>query len=248
MSSEADGPIWSRPAPGARRPRFTRDQIAATALEIADAEGFDAVSMRRLAAALGAGTMTLYHYVQSKEELLVLMQEAIMAELVVPEDELPGDWREALTGIAHRTRAAFRRHPWALESLRGVYSGGPNMLRHIEESLAAVAGTGLEPTARLELIALIDDYVFGFLLHEAELTGKDAAVDDEGDTALRDFFDSLLNSGDFPQLVKLRGDGDERAAWERMIAVLVDPGRFDRGLQRLLDGIELELERGRHGE
>ena len=67
--------------------------------------------MRRLAAELGAGTMTLYHYVHSKDDLIALMEDAIMGELLVPDGQLPTDWRQALTAIAHRTRATFRRHP-----------------------------------------------------------------------------------------------------------------------------------------
>src|SRR6185436_15098966 len=96
--------IWERPEPGARRPRYTREQIARTALAIADAEGFEAVSMRRVASELGAGTMTLYHYVRNKDELIELMDDAMMSELIVPDDEMPSDWREALTAIARRSR------------------------------------------------------------------------------------------------------------------------------------------------
>ena len=76
--------IWTRPEPGTRRPKFTRDQIASTALAIADTEGFAAVSMRRIAAELGAGTMTLYYYVRTKDELVALMDDAIMGEVLDP--------------------------------------------------------------------------------------------------------------------------------------------------------------------
>ena len=85
--------IWTRPEPGSRKPRFSRDDIAQAALRIADTEGFDALSMRRLAAELDAGTMTLYHYVQTKDELLTLVNDAVMGELLIPADELPTDWR-----------------------------------------------------------------------------------------------------------------------------------------------------------
>src|SRR5262249_61127857 len=84
-------PTGPRPEPGPRRPRFSREEIASAALQIADEEGFAAVSMRRVAAQLGAGTMTLYHYVQSKDDLVALMDDALMAEVLVPEVELPLD-------------------------------------------------------------------------------------------------------------------------------------------------------------
>ena len=81
--------VWFRQEPASRRPAHTRADIARAAIEIADSEGFDAVSMRRVAQRLGAGTMTLYHYVRNKDELITLMSDAVMAEVVVPEGELP---------------------------------------------------------------------------------------------------------------------------------------------------------------
>src|SRR6187200_555611 len=94
------GSIWTHPEPGMRRAGHTREQIAQAALRIADTEGFEAVSMRRIAGELRAGTMTLYHYVRDKGELLSLMDDAVMGEVLVPDDELSADWREALTAIA----------------------------------------------------------------------------------------------------------------------------------------------------
>src|SRR5580658_10725345 len=110
--SPEQGPIWTRPEPAGRKPRLRREQIAATALAIADAEGFAAVSMRRVAAELGSGTMSLYRYISTKSELAALIDDALMAETVVPDEELPGDWRSALTMVAYRTRDVYLRHPW----------------------------------------------------------------------------------------------------------------------------------------
>ena len=73
--------VWTRPEPGARRTKFTREEIAAAAVKIADEEGFDALSMRRLAAELDAGTMTLYHYIRTKDELLAIVNDSVMGEL-----------------------------------------------------------------------------------------------------------------------------------------------------------------------
>src|SRR5919198_5201141 len=162
-----DQPIWVRPEPGERRPAYTREQIAETAIAIADAEGFEAVSMRRIAAELGAGTMTLYYYVRTKDELIALMDDAIMGELIIPDGELPDGWRDGIAEIARRTHAIFVRHPWSLESLRNA-EGGPNGFRHVEQSLAVAARTGLPADQLLELTLLIDDYVFGQVIRTAE--------------------------------------------------------------------------------
>src|SRR6188474_3921292 len=148
-------PIWARPAPGARHPRLTRDQIAATALAIADAEGFEAVSMRRIATDLDAGTMTLYYYVKTKDDLVALMDDAIMAEVLVPADRLPAGWRAGLTAIAHRSRDVFRRHPWALHALQGARIG-PNGLAHMEQSMSALVDAPLDDRGKLHLLSVVD--------------------------------------------------------------------------------------------
>jgi AcrR family transcriptional regulator len=241
------GPIWARPEPGARRPRYTRDEIAAAALAIADRDGFDAVSMRNLARELGAGTMSLYHYLRTKDDLLTLMDDALMAELLVPEGGLPTGWREALTEIAQRTRAAWARHPWAIEALRGERFG-PNAMRHVEQSLAAVAEMGLLPAARLEVIGMVDDYVLGFCVRDS--TVRSVLYEDDGSgrdafASLLDYVETQLASGDFPHTRALIGEGDVRANWERLANEAFRPGRFERGLERLLDGIELDLQRRR---
>jgi AcrR family transcriptional regulator len=250
MSSDPDDrrpgrrPIWARPEPGARRPRHTREQIAATALAIADSEGIEAVSMRRVAADLGAGTMTLYHYVASKNELVALMEDAVMGELLVPEGELPGDWREALTAIARRTRATFIRHPWAVSGMRGT-GMSPHALRHFEQSLAAVAGTGLDAAARLDVVATVDDYVSGFVL-KSDLEPGVEAIPPEVAPAVAEYFEAQLRTGEYPHVEALLGEGDRWAGLVRLLLTAAgDQDRFERGLARLLDGVELDIERRR---
>jgi AcrR family transcriptional regulator len=236
-----DMPIWTRPEPGERRPAHTREKIAETAIAIADAEGFEAVSMRRIAAELGAGTMTLYHYVRTKDELIALMDDAIMGELLIPDDEVPDGWREGLAEIARRTRAVFDRHPWSLESLRNA-DAGPNGMRHVEQTFAVAAGTGLGPVEMFELTALVDDYVFGHVVRSAE---AQRAMSDEPTgrrqlDAMADYIVAQLETGEFPHLAAIVGD-DIQEGLERWARVTGDRGRFERGLQRVLDGIELDL-------
>ena len=135
-------PIWALAAQADRKPRYTREQIADAALRIADTDGFDAVTMKRIAAELGASTMTLYYYVRNKSDIVALMQDAILADVLVRAECLLGAWRDALTAIARRTRDVLMAHPWSLTSLDDAQFG-PNAMRHFEQSLAAVAGTGL---------------------------------------------------------------------------------------------------------
>jgi AcrR family transcriptional regulator len=231
-------PIWARSEPGARRPRYTRDQIAAVALGIADAEGIEAVSMRRVAAALGAGTMTLYHYVRTKDELLDLMDDTIMGEVVVPDGELAGEWRAALTQIATRTRDAFVRHPWALEGLRDS-RGGPNGMQHFEQSLAAVSMLDLSLEQKLEVVLIVDDYVFGY----AQRASPRNSMEREG--AAREaacaYLASLIATGRYPHTAGIFEGYELPEVLDRMVAAFHDPDRFSHGLARLLDGIEAHL-------
>lgn len=233
--NSAHGPdlIWLRQEPGARRPARSRAQIAAAAIAIADEEGLEAVSMRRVAQALDAGTMTLYHYVRNKDELLALMHDAVMADVLVPAGELPVDWRGALTTIARRSREAFRRHPWTLEGF-GETGVGPNAMRHFEQSLAAVENTKLETAQRLELISLVDDYVIGYSLRERiDCDGEEGRAWMQG---AFEFFQSQLGGEEFPHIRALLGEDAQEGT--RRVLDVVSADRFEKGLAQLLDGVE----------
>jgi len=237
-SAKPRAPIWARPAPGTRRPRLTREQIAQTALAIADAEGFAAVSMRRVATALDAGTMTLYYYVKTKDELIALMDDAIMAEVVLPADQLPPGWRAGLTAIAHATRAAFVRHPWALYSLQGARIGGPNGMRHMEQTLAALDTAPLDVQGKLRALSIVDDYVFGHVLRVSEAWVH--PVDHKVVASITAFFQAQLATGAYPHLSEMLG-GDVLTSFSRIAHWLVEDTRFDAGLAALLDGLELQM-------
>jgi AcrR family transcriptional regulator len=228
--------VWSRDEPAARKPSHTRAEIARAAMAIADAEGFEAVSMRRVAQRLDAGTMTLYHYVRSKDELITLMSDAVMAEVLVPEGELAEDWRAALTQIATRTRAAFANHRWIFERL-GDGRPGPNGMRHFEQTLAAVSSLELEREEVFDLIGQVDDYVFGYAIREVqELEEHERGWPPE----VLDFLQRELDTGDYPRISEFFGN-DAIAGAEEVMAMVAQEGRFERGLKRLLDGIEANL-------
>lgn len=242
--SRAEGPIFGRPAPGSRRPAYTREQIARTAIAIADAEGFEAVSMRRIAGELGAGTMTLYHYVGGKDELVAVVSDAIMAEIIVPDDELPDGWREGLAEIARRTVEIFRRHPWIVEHMgEGDPSAmGPSVLRHVEQTFEVTARTGLDVEKQVELSSIVDDYVFGHAMRAYHHAGLGSEEDSkERLDAMVAYLTEQLAAGAYPHLEAIAGD-DPAAGFARIGHVTSDDGRFERGLQRLLDGLEAWVE------
>jgi AcrR family transcriptional regulator len=191
---------------------LTREKIAAAALALADKEGFEAVSMRRLAEELEAGTMSLYYYVKTKDDLMAAMDDALMGEALLP--RLPKGWRRAIMAIAKRTHAVFIRHPWALASMLSA-PPGLNAMRHMEQCFEALAETAMTKKQKLTLLAMVDDFVFGHALREA---ATDATVDMEFATA-------QLATGVFPRLAEVFGNG----------RIDADKDRLDRGLGALLD-------------
>jgi AcrR family transcriptional regulator len=230
--------VWTRTDRGMRKPRFNRSDIAAAAIRIADAEGFEAVSMRRLAAELDAGTMTLYHYVRTKDELLTLVVDAFLGEVVLPPGQrVPRDWRAAITLIARRTRDALRRHPWILD-ITDDPNIGPNAMRHFDQSWQALASLDASFEFKLDLITVVDEYVFGFCLHERNnLTG------DSNDAEMVDYIGALLVDDEYPALAGMVSEIGLERLWSRIDTHARGAGRFDRNLTRLLAGFEASLGR-----
>ncbi|MFI5912929.1 TetR/AcrR family transcriptional regulator [Dactylosporangium sp. NPDC051541] len=228
-------PIWARPEPSARAPRFSRERIAATALAIADAEGIDAVSMRNVAARLGAGTMTLYNYVETKDELFALMDDALLAESVFADGELPAGWREATAAIARRTWSVLVRHPWAV-TLRQGPAIGPNGMLHFEQSLAALAGTGLDQAAKIDVLMVVDAYVFGSALKAAEMRTE---PDPEQVKAIVEYGLEQLATGRYPHTASLLNGGAPGSAEAANLPTTADAvtAQFERGLQAVLAGL-----------
>ena len=228
----------TRVPPKTRRPRLSREDLAATAVRVADAEGLSALSMRRLATELDVGTMTLYHYVRTKDELLTLVTDAVMGEVVVPpEIRLPADWRKAMTVIATRSHAALRRHPWMLD-INDDPPIGPNSVRHMDQTLEAVSSLDVPLAERLDITALVDEYVFGHAWLERNHR-KDEVTDDE--ESMIDYLSVLIETGAYPQLEALTEGSSLRTVWRDMHRALRDQRRFERNLERILDGIEASL-------
>ena len=238
----AEPDLGCAPSRAPRRPRFTREQIAATALAIADAEGFEAVSMRRVAAELGAGTMTLYHYVRTKDDLLALMDDAIMGEVLVPDGELPRHWRERCA----RSRALARRvraPPVGASRRCRARAVGPNGMRHFEQSLAAVVGSTIAGRRSSSSCSRSSTTTCSATSCARPRIGRPAPVGGVAPPELMAYIESQLESGEPTRRSRRCSRRDEprpspgRASPSRRSI----RSRFDRGLERLLDGIEARL-------
>ncbi|MEF2525820.1 MULTISPECIES: TetR/AcrR family transcriptional regulator [Streptomyces] len=226
--------IWARPQRAGRgpRPAHTRESIAAEAVRIADAEGVDAVSMRRVAAGIGAGTMSLYNYVPRKEDLYELMVDAVSAEYAFPPPT--GDWQADLLGLARQTRRLMHRHPWLPRLLSPVYGFSPHALRYLEYSLDCLTPLDLPGGQKLELLATVNGSVATFAANELAMAERARALpwSEADETRVRTaWLGSALATGAYPLLAAALADTHPVAdAAADMDAV------FDRCVLRLLAG------------
>ncbi|KAB8187744.1 TetR/AcrR family transcriptional regulator [Microbispora catharanthi] len=228
--------IWQRMQRPARPPRaaLTHAQIGAAAVEIADAEGLDAVSMRRLAERLGVATMGLYRYVRGKDDVIELMVDAVYAEEARAGEG--SDWREVLRVSALRLRALTLRHPWLVETTAQSGPLTPNFVARTDRLLASLDGLGLDADTAMTVVGTVTAFVAGATtarIRMDRLMRKEGAekMDD-----LRSLYSSrmrwLLESGRYP-------------AFERYIRQGVrkddDDWQFELGLDSVLDGIAARL-------
>ncbi|GGY22260.1 hypothetical protein GCM10010384_31290 [Streptomyces djakartensis] len=160
--------LWRNPGQPrrGRKPAFSREAITAAAVALADAEGLEAVTMRRVAAQqVGAAVMSLYSCAPDKETLLELMVDHVSGELPAS-CALTGDWRADRKAVAHDQRDLMFRHPWLPAALSARRSLGPNTLAFLERALAALRPTGLDGAAKLEVFAQLTAFVAGLVAHE----------------------------------------------------------------------------------
>ncbi|AWS43830.1 GntR family transcriptional regulator [Streptosporangium sp. 'caverna'] len=232
-------PVGVTTPPGPRRasaPRqaLSRRQTLRTAIAIADAEGLDAVSMRRIAAEFGVGPMSLYRHVSSKDELVTQMTDEVFGE---PELPVPGPdgWRARLELISRLQWELCRRHPWlprAVSFTRPLLV--PNMMAHTEWTLRALDGLGLPMTTRIREALTLHALVLTVALSmadEVEAEQETGVTLDRWWLTQRKRADELLRSGRFPLLATVTGE-----------EVSDVDGLFEYSLARHLDGFAVLVE------
>ncbi|MGR0218508.1 TetR/AcrR family transcriptional regulator [Agromyces sp. ZXT2-6] len=205
---------------------LSKQRVVVEAVRIADREGVDGLSMRRLAGALGAGAMSLYHYVASKDELLDAMIDVVFEEIELPPDE--ADWQSAMRRVAVSTRRVLARHPWAISLMESRTSPGPANLRHREAFTACLRRAGFSVVTATHANWLLNSYVYGYALQAANLPFDTA---DELAEMTEDVYLPQLPPEEFPYL-------NESAA--ALVAAGYDPAEeFTFGLDLVLAALEL---------
>lgn len=208
------------------RSRLTREQVAAAALGLLDRDGFDSLSMRRLADELGIGTMTLYGYFASKRELLDAVMDAALADGPPPEPR--GDWREQLSALLLRARESLVRHPGLIQIRVRQPVLRPEALRFAESGLEILERAGFDPQEAAYSFRLLFTYSFGF----AAFSPADTV--DEDRAAARSAI-ATLPPDEYPRLT---------AAAEEAAGAMGGEPAFAYGLERILDGLEARLAAG----
>ncbi|MFD4829737.1 TetR/AcrR family transcriptional regulator [Streptomyces uncialis] len=224
--------VWERPEPS-NRPvpaPLSRERIVRAAIQLADADGLDAVSLRKVATVLDVRPMRLYGYIDGKEELLDLMVDAVHAEIRPVGD----GWREVLRSLAEATRYAAHEHEWLADLLGGRPQLGPHALASGEAVVAALGDVDVDVV--MPLVAAVNAYAIGAVRREiAERRAERATGMDEKrwQAALGPYLERTFATGRFPALATVVRDA----------AHLDADQTFRTGLDFLLDGIEARISR-----
>jgi len=225
MPNRATGVTWDRlldHAPPERGTRGTRSGLSTqaivdTGIALADVDGLDAVSIRRVAAILEVRPMSLYTHIVSKDELLALMANELVG-MMLADEPLPDDWRAALSLMAHRSFRTFASHPWLLALFARRPRHGPNAGRQAKQFAQAVDSLRLPPGEMWTMLSIVNDYVLGHAMRIATTGSTRDLVASLGDE----------DRATLPEVEALARTDEMRIAGEV----------FELGLQVVLDGVE----------
>ncbi|MEV1240782.1 TetR/AcrR family transcriptional regulator [Nonomuraea sp. NPDC050022] len=232
------------------KPDLSVDRIVRAAIEVADAEGLQALSMRRVAERLGVGTMSLYTYVPGKPELLDVMLDTVYGETgygqtgygqTAGPEESPGDWRARLTLIAKENWALYQRHPWLLQVATNRPVLGPNTTAKYDYELRAVDGIGLTDVEMDSVITLVTGFVHGTArgaVEAAQAESQTGLTDEQWWAAHAPFLSRITDASRWPTASRVG-----QAAAEALGGAYSAEHAFEFGLERVLDGIDALITR-----
>ncbi|MGW8763111.1 TetR/AcrR family transcriptional regulator C-terminal domain-containing protein [Streptomyces sp. NPDC055815] len=225
------GTVVVNPGRGAGTTPLTQSRIVRAALELADAEGLNALTMRRVATTLNTSTMALYRHVPGKAELVRLISDAACGE--VPLGPVPADWRTGLERGARWLRGVYTRHRWMAHAMASFTRpvATPNAMRYTEWILRSLRGTPLSSTDKLHAHLLIFAYIQGLSMANdlEEQARQDTGISDgEWMEQNEPRFDAIQTAGQYPELAAVTSGGGFGLDLEAL---------FEFGLRRTLDGI-----------
>lgn len=207
---------------------LTKEMIVEHAMELADTIGSDALTMRKLADAIGTAPMTIYYYVSSKDLLIDEMVERVFAEIEIP--PMDKEWKPALRSRCQSARQVLNRHFWAAPLMESRSSPGPANMRHHDAVIGCLRRGGFSIALASHAYAVLDSYVYGFAFEETTLP----KAHDGGFGPVVEEITAQIDANTFPHLVEMARDH------------VLKPGytfgsSFDFGLDLILDGLEQAL-------
>jgi AcrR family transcriptional regulator len=206
------------------RPALTRERVLRAAVKLADREGIEALSMRRLGQEVGVEAMSLYNHVRNKDDILNGMVDVVFSEIDLP--SIDAHWSEAMRQRAISARQALLRHPWAIGLMESRVQPGPATLRHHDSVLRSLRTAGFSTEMAAHAYSVLDSYIYGFTLNELSLPFDDSAqVEEVAGNILQ-----ANPAGEYPYLA------------EMAIEVAMKPGydygnEFEFGLNLILEGL-----------
>jgi AcrR family transcriptional regulator len=221
--------VGRRSAEAANRAPVNLKRTLEVGLAVADSEGIQAVTMRRIARELGVEAASLYHHVNGKDQILDGLVDVVAAEIELPKSS--ADWREAVSRRAHNTRSVLRRHPWAVSLMASRTSPGPATLGLLEAGIRCFREGGFSVLLAAHAVSTVDSYVHGFVLQEVNLPFRDESELAAMTTTIMETFPASA----FPYLFEM--------TVEHVLLPGYDYGKeFDSGLTVVLNGVAALLE------
>jgi AcrR family transcriptional regulator len=209
------------------RARLSKERVLQAAIALVGRDGIESLTMRKLADELGAGAMSLYHYVPNKEQLLDGMVDVVFGEIELPSTDV--DWKTAMRKRAISTREALRRHPWAIGLMEGRTNHGPANLGLHNAVLGCLRAAGFSIEMTVHAYSVQDAYIYGFALQERDMSPESA--DDFAAEAQRQMREYQAVLAEYPHLVEVVGGHVAKSGYDYAAEFLF-------GLDLILDGLD----------
>ena len=222
-------PTRPTPSPDSREP-LSRERVLGAAVLLADEDGLESLTMRKLGLRLGVEAMSLYNHVANKDDLLDGMVDLVVSEIDLPSEA--DDWKNAMRRRAISAQAVFSRHPWASALVDARASSGPARLRYFDWVIGTLRRAGFTLDLAVRAFSLLDSYVYGFGRQQLNM----AAPPDVAPEEMAEAFLRTLPTDEYPYLREMVVDYAMATGHD-------ESADFDFGLDLILDGLQRLLER-----
>jgi len=224
-------PTGPTPGPEPREP-LSRERVLLAAVLLADEDGIESLTMRKLGLRLGVEAMSLYNHVANKDDLLDGVVDLVVSEIDLPPDTT--DWKAAMRARAVSARAVFSRHPWAIALIDSRESSGPARLRYFDGVIGTLRRAGFTLELAVRAFSLLDSYVYGFGRQQlSSSAGSDSSPEEMAEAFLR-----AIPADEYPYLREMVVEHAMKAGYD-------GGADFAFGLDLILDGLQRLLDRAR---